>query len=183
MSTAVATRMSADEFLRLHGDESHVELVCGEIQRYDMPGSKHGMIGQKFARKIGNFIEDQKLGIDLNNDTFIRTGPDSFRGMDFCFISYNRWPKGSFVDDGPVPAVPEFILEVLSPSNRPGEMLRKVDEYLALGVDAVAVVDPHLEIVSVFRKDELPQRFHNGDTFELPDVLPGFSVPLKSFFE
>ena len=87
------------------------------------------------------------------------------------------------MDNGPVPAVPEFILEVLSPSNRPGEMLQKVDEYLALGVDAVAVVDPHLEIVSVFRKDELPQRFHNGDTFELPDVLPGFSVPLKSFFE
>lgn len=182
MSTAVATRMSAEEFLRAHGDESHVELVRGEVVREQpMSGSRHGKIAQKFARKIGNFVAERDLGTDFNNDTFIRTSPDSIRGMDYAYISFQRLPKGQEVDDGPVPAVPELILEVLSPWNRKSDMNDKIDEHHAIGV-YVVVVDPELEIASVYRPNELPQRFHNGDTFELPDVLPGFSVPLKSFF-
>ena len=182
MSTHVATRMTADEFLRLHGDESHVELVNGEVVREDMPGSSHGKISQRFARKIGNFIEEHDLGTDFINDTFIRTGTDSVRGMDYGFISFKRLPKDVVLDDGPVPAVPELIVECLSPSNRKSDMQKKIDEYLNIGVDVVVVVDPHLELVSIYRKDELPIRFHNGDDFTLPDVLPGFSVPLKTFF-
>jgi Uma2 family endonuclease len=182
MSTNVATRMTADEFLRLHGDESHIELVNGEVVRYPMPGFKHGKVGQKIARKIGNFVEEQDLGVDVNNDTLIRTLPDACRAMDYGFVSYKRFPKGSKVDDGPMPVPPELIVEVLSPHNRPEDMQNKVDEYHGIGVDVVVVVDPDLEIASVYRKDELPVRFHNGDDFTLPDVLPGFSVPLKTFF-
>jgi Uma2 family endonuclease len=183
MNTAVATRMSAEEFLRLHGGESHVELVRGEVVREEpMPGSRHGKIGQKLARKIGNFVEEHDLGTDFNNDTFIRTRPDSIRGMDYAYISFKRLPKGQEVDDGPVPVSPELIVEVLSPWNRKSDMERKIDEYHAIGVDVVVVVDPELEIASVFRPNEIPQRFHNGDSFELQDVLPGFSMPLKTFF-
>ena len=147
-----------------------------------MPNSRHGEVGGVVHYLLMSFVKPLGLGRVLVNDTFIRTGPDSYRGMDLCYVSYSRIPKHIKLPNAPIPAPPELVVEILSPSNRPGEMLQKVDEYHAVGVDVVAVVDPELEIVSVYRKDELPQRFHNGDIFEIPDVLPGFSCPLKSLF-
>jgi hypothetical protein len=46
------------------------------------------------------------------------------------------------------------------------------------------VLDPRIEAATVYcGNDELPQRFHNGDELTLPDVLPGFAVPVRRFFE
>jgi Uma2 family endonuclease len=57
-----------------------------------------------------------------------------------------------------------------------------VSEYLGSGVRVAVVVDPASASTSVYRADELQQIFHNGDELTLPDVLPGFSAPVKSLF-
>ena len=36
---------------------------------------------------------------------------------------------------------------------------------------------------AVFRNDTAPTQFETGDTLTIPDVLPGFSVPVARFFE
>ena len=36
---------------------------------------------------------------------------------------------------------------------------------------------------SVYRNDEFQQVFDNGDELKLPDILPGFSVPVRKLFE
>ena len=45
------------------------------------------------------------------------------------------------------------------------------------------VLDPDTESVAVYRENEFPIRMHNGDELTLSDVLPGFSVLVKKFFE
>jgi hypothetical protein len=47
----------------------------------------------------------------------------------------------------------------------------------------VIVLDPKTESASVHRQDELHQLVHNGDELTFPDVPPGFSVPVRQFFE
>ena len=47
----------------------------------------------------------------------------------------------------------------------------------------VVVIDPPTETVGVFQATQLPFRSHFGDEFTLPDVLPGFAVPVRRFFE
>ena len=42
---------------------------------------------------------------------------------------------------------------------------------------------PKNESAAVHQGDEFPRVLHNGDELILPDVLPGFSVPVKRFFE
>ena len=42
--------MTAEEFVKLHGDESNVELVKGRVVRYPMPGAEHGEVcGNAYA--------------------------------------------------------------------------------------------------------------------------------------
>jgi Uma2 family endonuclease len=118
------------------------------------------------------------------NDSWIQTGsnPDTVRGGDVCFFSYERQPKVE-LPEGLLPRAPDLVVEVRSPSDRWTLIFTKVGEYLAAGVRVVVVLDPASTSASVYRADELQQIFHNGDTLTLPDVLPGFSVVVSRLFD
>jgi Uma2 family endonuclease len=176
--------MTVDEFLYRYGDESGVELVAGEPTPVPPTGARQGQVCATTAYLVGDFIKARKLGRVMSNDTFIRTtvNPDGCRGADVCFVSYEVLPVGQNLPKALVPPL-ELVIEVRSPANTIAAMVAKAHEYLEAGVRCVVVLDPQTDSGGVFRSDELPQRFHNGDTLTLPDVLPGFAVPVAKFFE
>ncbi|QDU22890.1 Uma2 family endonuclease [Urbifossiella limnaea] len=178
--------MTAEEFVRLHGHESGLELVKGRVVRTPLPGADHGYVCLKAGSLIMQAAEAAGLGRTMANDTFVRVGtnPDTYRGADVCFVSFARLPKESPRPKGPLEVPPDLVLEVRSPTDRTSDILIKVGEYLNAGVTVVVVLDPNIEAASVYRQgDDFPQRRHNGDTLTLPDVLPGFAVPVRRFFE
>src|SRR5581483_12031025 len=95
-TTTTEPLVTADEFMRLHGGETCVELVKGRVVRYPMPGGPHGYICNNASAIITPFVRAQSLGRVFSNDTFTRVRPgektDTLRGPDLAFISYNRWP-------------------------------------------------------------------------------------------
>jgi Uma2 family endonuclease len=176
--------MTAEEFVRLHGHESGVELVKGRIVRLPIPGAEHGYVCHKAGSLVMQAAESGGLGRAVGNDTFVRVGPDTYRGADVCFISFDRLPKDQPRPKGPLEVAPELVIEVRSPTDRTGDIQIKVGEYLNAGVGVVVVLDPAVDAAAVYRQtDDFPQRMHNGDELTLPDVLPGFAVPVRRFFE
>jgi Uma2 family endonuclease len=108
--------------------------------------------------------------------------PDTVRGADIAFYSYNRAPRGPLPNDyGEVP--PELIVEVRSPSDRWPKILTRVAEYLNAGVLAVVVLDDDSRTALLCLADQAPRRLGPDDVLELPDILPGFAVPVRRFFE
>ena len=143
-----------------------------------MPSPRHGFVCSRIDRQIGNFVEERDLGRVASNDSFVQTGPDSVRGGDVCYWSYDRLPRGP-VPEGLLPAAPDLVVEVKSPSERWMDLFVKIGEYLRAGVRVVVIVDPERPSVSVYRADDPPQQILGmDDTLTLPDVLPGFSVPV-----
>jgi Uma2 family endonuclease len=183
MSTA--TRMTADEFLKQHGDESGVELVDGQVVRLPMPGLQHGEVCLNVGAILREFVKANRLGRVMSNDPFIRTrtNPDGCRGADVLYISYATLPADVPTPKGAYTPPLELVVEVRSPTNTIPELTAKANEYLDAGVQVVLILDPETASVGVFRAEELPFRLHNGDELTLPDVLPGFAAPVKRFFE
>lgn len=175
--------MTAEEFVRLHGDESGVELVDGQLVRLPMPGSEHGEVCLTAGAMVRDHVKRAGLGRVMGNDTFVRVRPDGVRGADVCFISYARLPKDRPTPKGPLEVPPELVVEVRSPTDRIKDVSAKAYEYLEAGVSVVLALDPDTQSAAVYRADELPQRFSNGDEVSLADVLPGFAVPARAFFE
>jgi len=178
--------MTPEEFVQHHGGDSDVELVDGVVVRLPMNGFEHGIVCGNASSILREWVKPKTLGRVLCNDTFIRTKakPASYRGADVCFISYLRMPLNQPRPKGPLETPPELVIEVLSPLDQLREVARKVDEYLAADVIVVVVLDPEFEAATVYRQgDTNPQLFRNGDELTLPDVLPGFSVPVRKFFE
>ena len=79
--------------------------------------------------------------------------------------------------------MPDLVFEVRSPSDRRSKVLGKVTEYLTAGVTAVCVVNPEAGTAIVYRDNQDPESFPADGELLLPDVLPGFRVPLRQFFE
>lgn len=186
VSTATAKRLiSASQFVGKYGDLKGYELVLGHLRRLTMPGIDHSGIEVNISSMLHAFVKEKGLGRVLGGEALIRTkrNPDSYRAADVAFVSYKLLPKSKPRPKGPLEFGPELVVEILSPTDRPKAVRLKTEDYLAAGVTAVMIVDPAMESVAVYRDDEWPQQFHNGDKVTLPDVLPGFSAPVKAFFE
>jgi len=180
--TAPPQLLTSEEFIQRY-DEEPVELDKGLVVETNMPSLQHGLVCANFARHLGNFVEERQFGRVMSNDSWIRTRrtPDSVRGPDVLYISYERLPKGP-MPAGLLDCVPEFIAEVRSASDTWKKMLNKSSEYLNAGVKIVLILDPDKAAATIFRGEELPQTLHNGDSITLPDLLPGFSVTLAKVF-
>ena len=184
-TTATEPLLTADEFMRLHGGETCVELFRGRVVRYPMPGGRHGYIISRVNAFLFNFVEANNLGRVFANDTFVKVrlkeATETLRGADVAYVSFAKMPPGD-VPAGPLPVPPELVVEVRSPSDRIPQLTAKATEYLEAGVTVVIVIDPETESLAVFRENELPIRMHNSDKLTLPDALPGFTVEVSTFF-
>lgn len=179
-----ATRLlTADEFAERYTGH-RMELVRGLPVETPRPNLRHGPVCTKIVRFVDRYVEEHDLGHVMTNDSFVKveSDPDTLRGADVLFISYERLPKGpapNAVSD----VIPELVFEVVSPSDVWTDLFGKVGEYLAAGVKVVVILDPRSETASVYRPDVVQEVLRVADTLTIPEVLPGFAVPVAKLFE
>ena len=176
---APATSMTAEELLHLNLPNKRTELVRGKLVVREPAGYRHGAIAMNLALAIGNFVQAHALGRVLAAETGFKlfTNPDTVRAPDVAFIRFDRLPE-------PPPAgfpsmAPDLAVEVLSPDDRPGEVLEKVGDWLNAGVRLVWVVDPVRRIARVYRADGTETAIDDAGALEGEDVLPGFTRRLR----
>lgn len=176
--------LTVEEYARLPDDGRKTELVRGRIVEVTPPSIFHGYVCGKVFRYIDRFVEAGNLGRVMTNDTGVVTehDPDTLRGADVLYYSYTRLP-GPLPDEGYAAVPPDLVFEVLSPTDRWSKVFAKVTEYLTAGVTAVCVVNPRDRTATLYRDNQDPEPVAADADLTLPDVLPGFRVPLRQFFE
>ena len=144
----------------------------------------HGTVCWQIAGLLFVYLSGRDLGRATCNDSGVVTkrDPDSVRGPDVAYFSYQRVPKDSMPDRYPEVS-PELIFEVKSPSDRWQAITAKVSEYLTAGTLTVCVADPETRTVSVYSGNGGPARLTADDDLTLPEVFPDFRVPVRRFFE
>ena len=77
---------------------------------------------------------------------------------------------------------PDLVVEVLSPSDRAGETLAKIGDWLEAGARLVWVIDPERRIARVCRPDGTEATIKEDEHLDGEDVLPGFTCSLAGIF-
>jgi len=175
--------MTAEEFALRYGSE-HVELIDGVVEVLPVAQQRHGKICFRAAQAVGNYADAKDCGHVTINDSFVRTlsDPDRVRGADVSYFSYARLPKGK-MPKGLLSVSPDLIFEVRSPTDRWEQILKKISEYLSVGVTVVILVDEATESATVYRSEAAPQSFGAEQEMTVPDILPGFSLLVGKLFE
>lgn len=176
--------LTIEEYVRLPDDGRKTELVRGRIVELAITYPSIGYVCSQIGYLISTFVNNKKLGRMIGNGSGIITerDPDTLRGADVCYYSYARLP-GPLPRSGYLAVMPDLVFEVRSPSDRRSKVLGKVTEYLTAGVIAVCVINPETGTAIVYRDNQDPEPFAADAELTLPDVLPGFRVPLRQFFE
>ncbi|HXB53784.1 MAG TPA: Uma2 family endonuclease [Vicinamibacteria bacterium] len=162
------------DLLRLPRDGRKYELVDGEI-RVGPAGMRHGEISLWLGAAMLAFVSPRRLGRVFDSSTRYRLPGGNVRSPDASFVSSNRLPR---VPEGFAELAPDLAVELLSPEDKPREVLDKVGEYLAAGVRLVWVIDPRASRAVRYRSLSDVREIGPDGTLDGEDLLPGFHCPL-----
>jgi Uma2 family endonuclease len=159
------------------------ELVRGRLVVREPPGTYHGKIAGRLLTRVGPFVEAHDLGEVFGQDTGFRiaSDPDTVRAPDLAFVRQDR--VGQIGPRGYAALAPDLVAEILSPDDRPGEVLTKVGEWLDAGVILVWVIDPDRRTGYVYRSDGSVTTVAPDGELDGENVLPGFTCRLTELFE
>lgn len=124
------------------------------------------------------------MGQSLSNDSDVITerDPDTVRGPDLAYFSYQWIPKDQMPEGYPSIA-PELVFEVLSPSDRTSKVMAKMGEYLEAGVLAVGIIDREKRVLVVYPHEGLARRYEADDELTLPEVFPDFRIQVSNLID
>lgn len=184
MSAIAEKLLTAEEYARIASEiDGPTELVRGRMVVMNPPHTAHGYWMGQMYRLINDFAMKHQLGRVATGDAGVITerGPDTVRGADVAYYSYERIPRGP-LPKGYWPA-PDLAIEIRSTNDRWKTLVKKAGEYLEAGVLNVVLIEPEKQTVHVYSPDREAEKLGLDDTLTLPESLPGFSVPVREIFE
>lgn len=181
-SASAERLLTADQFYSDYGGRDF-ELVRGKAVPMTPTGATHGRIDNKIARRVGQYVEDHRLGAVFSNTGFILArGPDLIRAPDQAFVGAERINQQPPPEHGFWEIPPDLAIEIVSPKDSAEEIGSKVADYLSYGVRLVWVVYPRLRQLHLFRHGRDPRILAGTDTVDGEEVLPGFSLSLDDLW-
>jgi Uma2 family endonuclease len=106
---------------------------------------------------------------------------DTIRCPDVSFVAAGRLPTEPAGNDW-FTLAPDFVVEVLSPDERHGDLLQKLDDYLGAGTPLAWVVDPRRFGVEVHLPDRSTRWVPAGEVLDGGLVLPDFRLAVDAIF-
>ncbi|HEY2910657.1 MAG TPA: Uma2 family endonuclease, partial [Gemmataceae bacterium] len=159
------------------------ELEEGEVIEMPSPGEMHALVCWFVIRVLTEYVLHRGSGHILTNDCglIVRRKPDTVRGPDVMLSLDNLTLEEA--NPGHSQRIPTLVVEVFSPSDRPGRLYKRVEQYFRRGVPLVWVLYPEERTANVFRKGELPKVLDETETLSGNGILPGFTCKVRDLFE
>ncbi|MFQ3659231.1 MAG: Uma2 family endonuclease [Anaerolineae bacterium] len=165
-----------------------VEVVDGKVVEMSPMGGLHSLVSLNIVRSLGNYIEQQDLGIAFGDGmTFLmHSGQPHLRDAfipDVSFIFHANVPA-EWDALKPHPGVPDFAVEVVSPTDRPEVLKVKLDTYLSKGTREMWRVYPTLLLVERHWVDETGERTQTVRTgrIDTSRFLPEWHITVEDVF-
>jgi len=169
-----------DDVIAIHAREKRLcELVDGVLVE-----KPTGFDESRLAVEIGfiliEFLHRHDLGTVAGEAGMMRLLAGLVRIPDVSFVRWEHLPEKY----GPIPPIaPDPAVEVLSESNTPKEMERKLHEYFAAGTHLVWHFDPRTRTVTVYTAPDQFTTLDESQTLDGGELLPGLMIPLQPLFE
>lgn len=157
------------------------ELVDGVLVEKTV-GYYESYLAVQLGYFLAGFVRRRRLGVVAGEAGMMRLSAGLVRIPDVSFVSWNRFPERRVPRVPIADLAPDLAVEVISPNNTVREMERKLQDFLAAGVQLVWYVYPERQEIHVYTAERhdvltIEQELSGGD------VLPGFGLPLRQLFE
>jgi Uma2 family endonuclease len=163
-------------------DDPLYEVVQGEI-RVKRLWTRQLLVASRLERLLGRYDPDERVGRSVVENLFVLDAANDLqRRPDVAFVSRQRWP-GLPPDSNAWDVVPDWMVEIISPSNSADEVIDKVDEYFRAGTRLVWVIYPSAQRVYVYTSPTDVTVHEATDELTANPVLPSFRFPAHALFD
>ena len=183
--------MTADDLYANPLPDARTELVRGRLIVREPARLRHGDVAARVLIAISEYLaadrRDRNATVARGRVVAAETGftlqrnPDTVRAPDVAYIRADRWPVEP--ETGYVEFAPDLVVEVRSPSDRPGALLAKVADWLSAGTLLVWTIDPKRRTARVYRADGTETELTADDALVGENVLPGFRERLSTLVD
>ena len=152
----------------------------GDIVIMTPTGNRPGKINQRIGRLLDEWAEEDGRGVTFDSDTGFRLPNGSVRSPDASWISNEKWNALSEEDQDGFGMCPDFIVELVSPSDSVAALRRKiVEEWLPSGVQVAWLIDPKAKSVMIFRTAEAPETLLDPTSAQGTGPVRGFELVMS----
>ncbi len=183
MATVVTKQKFTSEDLLNMSEGVNFELVDGELVERHV-GSLAGLIEGLVFGELYIHCRTSKNALLWTGTTGCRCfpdEPDKIRKPDVMLVLRERYSAEHF-SDGFLTIRPDLVVEVISPNDLAYVLAERVEEYLALAIPLIWIVNPETRTIEINRPDGSVTRLHARDEITGEGVLPGFRCRVDAFF-
>ena len=146
-------------------------------------GSASGKFNMSLAFQVELWNRRTKLGVTFDSSTGFKLSNGAIKSPDVSWIELSRWNSLSDKQQRKfAPIDPDFIIELISPTDDITELQQKMLEYIECGVELGWLIDPDEKQVEIYRHNRDTEVLVNPSSLSGDDVLPGLIVDLQEIF-
>ena len=158
-------------------DGKHAELIDGKIYYMAPPSKTHQKISGKLYQSIANYIDSKNgtceiyaapFAVFLNKDDINYLEPDI---SVICDVSK--------LDEKGCHGAPDWIIEIVSPGNRPMDYFTKLFKYRNADVREYWIVDPDKEQIMVYSFEKETMEQYSFDETVPVGIYDDFSLKIQ----
>jgi Uma2 family endonuclease len=174
--------MTLEEFLKLPETEPYSEFICGRIVEKTGIGWDHALLMARVAALIGGELTPNRVGWAMVGPLIVQRNENRAYLPDIAFVLRAHLPNREVLKRGPLERVPDFVVEIMAPDDRPSRVAEKVSFYMRNETPLLWVVDPDERTIDVYRPGLPSTRHGAGEVISGEPVLPDFRLDVAALF-
>lgn len=176
-------QLTDNQFYELCRENPEVKFernANGEILIMSPTGGETGNCNFEVAVEFGIWNRQTQLGICFDSSTCFKLANGANRSPDVAWIQKDRWNALTPEEKEKFPPIaPDFVLELMSPSDSLLETQTKMQEYIDNGVKLGWLINPKMRQVEIYRLGKPKELLESPTELSGEEVLPGFILSLQ----
>jgi Uma2 family endonuclease len=153
----------------------------GEIIIMSPTGGETGNRNLEIGADFVFWNRKHKLGILFDSSTCFKLPNGADRCPDLSWLKQERWDRLTSEEKEKFPPLaPDFVLELMSPTDRLKDLQEKMQEYIENGVKLGWLINRNKRQVEIYRQGKEKEVLNNPSCLSGEDILPEFSLNLES---
>lgn len=182
-----ALTLSDDELFELcaRNKELRIERTAqGDLIVMSPAGLKTSMRNAAITRALAAWAEADGTGVASDSSAGFRLPNGAMRSPDAAWILRNRFDALATEEQEKfAPLAPDFVIELLSPSDELGRAQEKMEEWRANGVRLGWLLDPRSHSAYVYRPGAAVEELQQPSRLAGDPELPGFVLDLAGVWQ
>jgi Uma2 family endonuclease len=174
--------LTDEQFYQLCQENENIKIertTKGELIIMPPVGGETGNRNGKLTQQLFNWTDRARSGIAFDSSTGFKLPNGADRSPDASWVKLERWNElTSEQKQRFVPLCPDFVVELLSPSDSLKNTQEKMMEYRANGARLGWLINRKIRQVEIYRPGENVLILDSPSTLSGEDVLPGFVLNL-----